>query len=167
MACKSKSDSHCLCEVNYPYRRIAASSEVKATKPGDCTIRERGSSGADNQTLAFESNMDMVSLAEFITGAPHAAVFGTYLARPKSGHFCVDKGRRTVDGRRLSWLWIFPTGRVGPSNKRMSAGPELVWTKRAIIDAYEAAHNETLPMFTRHVEIYSELAITFCLPLPG
>jgi hypothetical protein len=94
------------------------------------------------------------------------AKFGTYLVRPKAGHFCVDQGRRTVDGRRLGWLWIFPDGKVGVSNKNIGDKPPMVWRKQDIIEAYRKADNVTLPMFTRHVETYSELAVTFCLPFP-
>mgnify|MGYP003683180577 FL=1 len=33
-------------------------------------------------------------------------------------HFCVDCGRKTVDGRRLSWLWVYPDGNVRPAHKK-------------------------------------------------
>jgi len=154
-----------LCDVNYPYRRIAASATVNATKNSNCTIAAKNASPALNQTLAFEASMDLISLNEFLA-IPPTATFGTYLSGSKSGHFCVDKGRRTVDGRRLAWLWIFADGKPGKSNKKMSDPPELIWTKAEIVMAYKAANDVTLPMFTRHVEIYPELAITFCLPLP-
>ena len=110
--------------------------------------------------------MDLVSLDEFMSLAPVNAKFGTYLSGERTGHFCVDKGRRTVDGRRLAWLWIFHNGIAGPSNRKLSDPPGLLWTKQDIINAYGQANDVTLPLFTRHVEIYPELAITFCLPYP-
>ncbi|OZG70152.1 hypothetical protein BTA51_27675 [Hahella sp. CCB-MM4] len=129
-----------------------------------------------NQTLGYEANMDLINLDDLVNFVDNRARFGTYCPLPKTGlmgrrnqneHFCVDKGRRTVDGRRLAWLWIFPDGRVRPSNKNMGDNPTMVWTKQQIIDAYQAAGNPALPMFTRHVEIHAELAITFCLPYPS
>jgi hypothetical protein len=171
MVCQSKSAQHCLCGINYPYRRIAPASDngqVRATQRSGCTLSGSVSTPAPDQTLGFEANMDLVSLSEFLTIVPATAKFGTYLERPKSGHFCVDKGRRTVDGRRLSWLWIFPDGEARPSNKlfiTQGLAPQLVWTKAAIQAAYPD-ESGALPIFTRHKEIYSELAITFCLPFP-
>lgn len=111
--------------------------------------------------------MDLVSLAEFNNMVPSTVKFGTYLpSKPTTGHFCVDKGRRTVDGRRLAWLWMYPDGNPRPPNKIITDPPTLVWTKAEIVAAYVAAKNEMLPMFTRHKEIYPELTVTFCLPLP-
>lgn len=163
MVCSSKHmrDTHCFCtEVTYPYRREALSNEVQATRLSNCTINPgRG----QDQKLSFEKNMDLINLDDFRTYVPDAAVFGTYCNMGKSNHFCVDKGRRTVDGRRLSWLWIFKNGKPGGSNKNNTDPPKLIWTKKNIMDAYAAAGDNMLPMFTRHVELYPELAITFCL----
>ncbi|TQV74162.1 hypothetical protein FKG94_16260 [Exilibacterium tricleocarpae] len=97
--------------------------------------------------------------------------FGTYSARTQvethnNPHFCVDFGRRTVDGKHLSWLWVFPLGKVGQVNKVLVEEPTYIWTKQHIITAYNEAGNPDLVMWTRHVEKYSELAITFCLPFP-
>ena len=171
MACSSNNhDKHCLCEVNYPYRRIASSHIVDATRMSDCTIiyqDERSKAKEINQKLGFEANMDLVDLDEFINFVPHNARFGSYINFGKGGHFCVDHGRRTVDGRRLNWLWIFKDGKTGKSNKMMDGPPPAIWTKDNIIAAYTKANNPSLPMFTRHVEIYPELAITFCLPRPS
>jgi len=110
--------------------------------------------------------MDLVNLSDFMTNVPGTAKFGTYLSGKRTGHFCVDKGRRTVDARRLAWLWIFADGRARPSNKIFTDPPDLLWTKQDIINAYQQANDQTLPMFTRHVERFPELAITFCLPFP-
>lgn len=162
---KERSVHSSLCDIHYPYSRIAPSSNVKATKQRDCTLRS--TVPADSQNLGFEANMDLVSLDEFQRLILPTAKFGTYCMLKKSdkgAHFCVDRGRRTVDGRRLSWLWIFPRGDVRSVHKTMDDKPSFVWTKQQIIDAYLAADNPTLPMWTRHVDTYSELAITFCLP---
>lgn len=170
MACsnnKARSVHSKLCEVNYPYVRYAASTNVPATKQKNCTLDS--SSVPDTQTLGYEANMDLISIDEFISFMPANAKFGTYCdlkKKTKGVHFCVDRGRRTVDGRRLSWLWIFPKGIVGAAHKVITDDPSFIWTKQDIVDAYRAANNPTLPMFTRHVDTYSELAITFCLPLP-
>ncbi len=119
------------------------------------------------QTLGYEENMDLVNLEEFSTKLGEKATFGTYCDRKAMGkHFCVDYGRRTVTGGRLGWLWVFPDGVAKPSSKKMSDPPPLVWTRAEIIAAWKAAKNPTLAVFTRHVEIFSELAITFCLPAP-
>lgn len=158
-------DTHCFCkEVTYPYRREAVSNEVQATRLSNCTMKL---GRAEAQKLGFEKNMDLISLEEFSKYAPDTAVFGTYSNMAKSEHFCVDKGRRTVDGRRLSWLWLFKDGKPGKSNKMIDEPPKLIWSKQDIIDAYSAAGNNMLPMFTLHVEIYPELAITFCLKVPS
>lgn len=109
--------------------------------------------------------MDLVSPDELRDLLSDKAVFGTY-CDVKKGHFCVDMGRRTVDGRRLNWLWVFPDGKAKPSNKAFSDPPPLLWTRDQVLNAFRAANNETLSMWTRHVEKFSELAITFCLPLP-
>lgn len=108
--------------------------------------------------------MDLVDLDEFINFVPHNALFGSYINFGKGGHFCVDQGRRNVDGRRLSWLWIFKDAKPDKSNKMMYGPPPAIWKKQDIIDAYTKENNLSLLMFTRHVEIYPELAITFCLP---
>lgn len=109
--------------------------------------------------------MDLIDIEEFGL-LSERTVFGTYLNRPSAGHFCVNHGRRTVDGRRLSWLWIFPGGAARSSNNAMPSPPPLVWTRQEILAAYAAAQDNMLPMFTRHVEKYAELAITFCLEFP-
>ena len=44
--------------------------------------------------------------------------------------------------------------------------PTAVWTKAQVLQAWKDAGNETLSMWTRHVDAFSELAITFCLPAP-
>ena len=180
MACKndkSGSKHSRLCEIKYPYNRTAPSNDVSATRQRDCTVDVRMVPLSEvNQTLGFEASMDLVSLSEFDALMGDNAKFGTYCDAPKSGglfskkdqsaHFCVDKGRKTVDGRRLAWLWVYPDGVIRPAHKVMSDNPVFVWTKQQIIDAYKAAKNETLPMYTRHVDQHSELAITFCLPFP-
>lgn len=166
MVCSSIHDgeTHCFCrEVTYPYRREAISSQVQATRLSDCTMK---SGRAEDQKLGFEKNMDLISFDEFIKYAPDNAVFGTYAKIAKLKHFCVDEGRRTVDGRRLSWLWIFKDGKPSKSNKKIDEPPNLIWSKQDIATAYLAAGNNLLPMFTRHVEIFPELAITFCLKVP-
>ena len=75
-------------------------------------------------------------------------------------HFCVDCGRKTVDGRRLSWLWVYPDGNVRPAHKKGDK-PNLIWTKKQIVDAYKDAANKTLPMWTRHIP-HGNLSITYC-----
>ncbi len=169
MACSSSHDKHCLCDVHYPYRRIASSNIVKANSFSSCTFvpkDKRKTLSGKTQDLGFEANMDLVDLDDFINFVPHDAKFGTYLNLKKDEHFCVDQGRRTVDGRRLGWLWMFKDGKPAKSNKMMDGPPPAIWTKQDLIDAYTKENNLALPMFTRHVEIFPELAITFCLPAP-
>jgi hypothetical protein len=84
------------------------------------------------QTLSFEASMDLISLSEFMTLAPVNAKFGTYANKQKGGHFCTDAGRRTVDGRRLAWLWIFGNGQPKGAHKNIPDPPALVWTKQDI-----------------------------------
>lgn len=156
-----------LCEVNYPYTRVADSNLVRATHTKDCTLHPlMVPANKVDQQLSFEANMNLVSLSEFDALMDDNARFGTYCPRQKgtSQHFCVDMGRKTVDGRRLSWLWVFPDGNIRPAHKVLAEKPSLIWTKQDIITAYRNANNKTLPMWTRHVDTYSELAITFCLP---
>jgi hypothetical protein len=108
-----------------------------------------------------------VSKAEFTALMDDTVVFGSYC--PKFGrrqHFCVDQGRRTVDGRRLAWLWVFPDGAAKKAHKKLDDAPAALWNKKQILDAWKAANDATLPVFTRHVDTYSELAVTFCLPPP-
>jgi hypothetical protein len=167
MTCSNSKDGAVhskLCEVHYPYVRIAPSNDVIATRQRDCTLGSTKPPGS--KILGFEAKMDLISIDEFIAFMPVTAKFGTYCNLSKREHFCVDNGRRTVDGRRLSWLWVFPNGDVRPSSKKMADKPTLIWTKDQIAKAYNDARNPTLPMWTRHVEIFSELAITFCLPAP-
>ncbi len=156
-----------LCNIDYPYTRFAMTNDVRATHPRDCTWPRAFTHPEEVRgILGFEANMTLVSMDEFEDSMSAHARFGTYcppFKKDKTSHFCVDQGRRTVDGRRLAWLWIFPDGRPGPAHKGMGV-PTALWTKQDILDAWNAAHNPTLPVFTRHVEIYSELAITFCLP---
>jgi len=113
--------------------------------------------------------MDLISLQEFAACMTNNARFGSYVPmdiKSRGAHFCVDKARKTVEGRRLAWLWVYPDGVVRPAHKTLGDKPTVIWTKQDIIKAYRAANNATLPMFTRHVDTYSELAITFCLPYP-
>jgi len=169
MTCSRPARTNCvqLCtQVNYPYRRIAASSGVTASKPRSCTLGGMKLDFPIEQTLSFEPNMDLISLNEFMTLVPVNAKFGTYVDKKKGGHFCVDAARKTVDGRRLAWLWIFGNGQPMGAHKLIPDPPTLIWTKQNIIDAYNGAADATLPMFTRHVDTYPELAITFCLPYP-
>ncbi|GLS27708.1 hypothetical protein [Marinibactrum halimedae] len=161
-----------LCNIHYPCTRVAPSGDFPATNFRDCTQGGLYVPGRDiNQTLGYENNMDMLSLQEFISFVSNQAKFGSYVSgrsgrTRRNEHFCVDKGRRTVDGRRLAWLWVYPDGVPRGSSKLLPDPPSCVWTKQQIIDAYRAANNPALPMFTRHKEIHSELAITFCLPYP-
>jgi hypothetical protein len=156
-----------LCAVKYPHKRTAASSDYKASKASDCTIGAWVPKGDVRQTLGYEENMDLVNLEEFLDKAGDKATFGTY--PPKDGvgkHFCCDWGRRTVDGKRLSWLWVFPDGKAKSSNKQMPP-PDLIWTRKQIADAWNATKEpKVTAAWTRHVEIFSELAIPFCLPKP-
>jgi hypothetical protein len=162
-----------LCEVAYPHTRIALSNDFQAPHLRDCT-RDRNwvAPGDVRQTLSYETNMDLVSPDELDQLMEARAVFGTYcdLSRPrmspKTPHFCVDAGRRTVDGRRLAWLWVFPDGQPKAVHKTDDALPSAVWTKAQVLQAWRDAGNETLSLWTRHVDTYSELAITFCLPAP-
>ncbi|MDN3639488.1 hypothetical protein QWY82_11800 [Simiduia curdlanivorans] len=160
-----------LCNVHYPYTRIAPNNDVRATHQRDCTLGKTMVPVQEvDQSLGFEANMDLISLEDFIREMDDNAKLGTYCPAGKLGgraHFCVDKGRRSVDGRRLAWLWVFPQGQVRPAHKVMSDNPTLIWTKQQIVDAYKSANNKTLPMWTRHVDQHSELAITFCLPFPA
>lgn len=159
-----------LCEVNYPCIRHASSANYKASHPQDCTLgKKMVPLGKVTQTLGYEAHMHLVSLQEFEALMTDKARFGTYIPHGKSGlgqHFCVDHGRRTVDGRRLAWLWVYPDGIIRPAHKIMDEKPTVIWTKQDIVNAYKAANDVTLPMFTRHVDQHSELAITFCLPYP-
>ncbi len=158
-----------LCNVTYPYTRIASSTDVPASHSKDCTLGGLMVPQKDvSQTLGYEASMDLINLDDLMKFIDDRAKFGTYCPLPtsKKEHFCVDKGRRTVDGRRLSWLWIFADGQIRPAHKKMGDNPTMIWTKQQIIDAYRAANNPTLPMFTRHVDQHSELAITFCLARP-
>jgi len=177
MACnnsKANAKHSRLCEIKYPYTRIADSNNVSATRKRNCTLDPLMVKDSDvAQTLGYEANMDLVSIGEFDKLMGDKDLFGTYCGMPgalqhsSKKHFCVDMGRRTVDGRRLAWLWVFPNGDVRPVHKTMSDKPTMLWTKKQIMDAYVKAGNETLPLFVRHVDTYSELAITFCLPFPG
>lgn len=161
-----------LCEISYPYTRFAESNNVMASHVRDCTRDQHFVDTTEvRQSLGFEASMDLVSLGEFCALMDDGARFGSYCMLPQSGvhskhaHFCVDCGRKTVDGRRLSWLWVYPDGNVRPAHKKGDK-PNLIWTKKQIVDAYKLAANKTLPMWTRHVDQYSELAISFCLPFP-
>jgi hypothetical protein len=162
-----------LCNVDYPHKRIG-STDVQASHLRDCSL-DRGLilAGDVHQTLGYEANMDLISPQELDLLLGAKAKFGTYcdlkksfLAR-KSPHFCVDSGRRTVDGRRLAWLWVFPDGEVKKAHKVLDDPPPSVWTKAEVLKAWRDAGNETLSMWTRHVDTFSELAITFCLPQPS
>jgi hypothetical protein len=168
MNCKNKKSNakHSrLCEIHYPYIRYADSTDVRASHRQDCTIGKTTVPLREvNQTLGYEANMHLISLQEFKACMTDSARFGTYVKPTETTHFCVDRGRRTVDGRRLAWLWVYPDGVVTPAHKNMGDKPTMIWTKQDIINAYSAANNATLSMFTRHVDQYSELAITFCLP---
>lgn len=175
MACsnvKTNAKHSRLCEIKYPYTLIADSNNVRATRFRNCTLNSVMVEDKEVvQTLGYEANMDLISIGEFDALMGDNDKFGTYCGLPgqkhsKTAHFCVDKRRRTVDGRRLAWLWVFPNGKVHPVHKGMADKPTMLWTKQQIMQAYTQAKNETLPMFTRHVDTYSELAITFCLPFP-
>jgi len=161
-----------LCDIDYPYRRYADSNDVLASHPRDCTLARTFVKSRDvNLRLGFEANMTLVSRDE-LASMDDQTRFGTYcdlkLGKriPADAHFCVDAGRRTVDGRRLAWLWVFPDGRPRRAHKVLEDPPSLVWTKAEILAAWDSANNPTLATFTRHVDTFSELAITFCLPLP-
>ncbi|AZZ92657.1 hypothetical protein EUZ85_18775 [Hahella sp. KA22] len=173
MTCKNEKQGAVhsgLCGVTYPCTRIASSTDIRASHQRDCSLGGGFVALGDvHQTLGYEASMDLINLDDLIQFVDKRAKFGTYCNIPRSSgraHFCVDKGRRTVEGRRLSWLWVFPDGNVRPAHKILTDNPTYVWTKQQIIDAYRAAKNPGLPMFTRHVDKHSELAITFCLPLP-
>lgn len=165
MACAKKGGTiHSgLCDINYPHKLVGGKKEINATKKRDCTL-DKGFAKEVRTVLGYEEDMDLVSPLELARLDPKT-VFGTY-CQVQKGHFCVDFGRRTVDGRRLGWLWVFPDGKAKPSNKMFAEPPPLVWSIDEILDAFQKAGNDTLSMWTRHEEKYSELAITFCLPLP-
>lgn len=162
---KSTAQHSGLCNISELYKQTSSQPQVRATNASDCTL---GSKVTSEQSLSPENNMHQLSLDAFDQFVDAQTVFGTYFSGlPSKGvHVCVDAGRRTVNGLRLSWLWVYPGGRVGPSNKKIGALPTATWTKQDIILAHETCNKTTLPLWTRHAETYSELAISVCLPFP-
>ena len=42
----------------------------------------------------------------------------------------------------------------------------MLWTRDQVVDAWKATKNQTLPVFTRHVATFSELASRSASPSP-
>jgi hypothetical protein len=170
-----------LCSVDYPYK-VIGKTEIQAVCPtGDCTRGKRlFKSNPYSQVLGYEDKMTLISRDELSALIPPATIFASGVrvefmekttalrAYQDEPHFCVDGGRRTVDGHRLQWMWIYKDG-VPAADKKLGITSNCFWSKAEVLGAWDAALvDRTVPLaaFTRHTELLSELAITFCLPFP-